>query len=72
MCVFFYDFFNFFFFFLLLPQRQNAPTRLAEDLRGHVRGRSAYSEDRFGHDHSEAEVSQLQPTDAGRLALYLR
>lgn len=61
-----------FFYFLLLPQQQNAPTRLAEDLRGHVRGRSAYSEDRFGHDHSEAKVPQLQPTDAGRLALYLR
>lgn len=60
------------FVFFSNPQRQNQPTRLTEDLRGHVRGRAAYSEDRFGHDHREAKVSQLQPTDAGCFALYLR
>lgn len=54
------------------PQRRNSPTRLAEDLRGHVRGRAAYSEDRLGHDHGEAKVSELQPTDASRFALDLR
>lgn len=53
-------------------QQQHAPTRLTEDLRGHVRGRAAYSEDRFGHNHRKTKVSQLQPTDVSSFTLYLR
>lgn len=53
-------------------QQQHAPTRLTEDLRGHIRGRAAYSEDRFGHNHRKTKVSQLQPTDVSSFTLYLR
>lgn len=53
-------------------QQQTALTCLTENLWGHIRGRATYGEDWFSHNHRKTKVSQLQPTDASSLTLYLR
>lgn len=52
-------------------KQQTELTCLTENLWGYIRGRATYGEDWFSHNHCKTKVSQLQPTDASSLSLYL-